>query len=1045
MFQRRRLSRWPSCPDRRAQLGVEELEARTLLSVYYVSPTGNDLNSGLAGSPWQTIARVNQQAASATPFQPGDQILFQGGATFVGNLAFNAQNNGAAGNAIAIGSYGTGSATLSAGSGVGIALTGASHFQIMNLVVVGAGYTISNGSAIFSSNNSGIYVSGNGTDYDISNVDVSGFGGAGIALAVDTTTVLNGSGYVDSGQLANVSVKYSALHDNGVGGLDAHGVTNIYVGHVQTYHNTGNTPTTETGFGILLKYTYAYPVNGNSHGVVERCLSYDNGWSAGNTGACGGIEAIGGDHFLMQSNEVYNNHAGNGDGDGVIMDITTNSMEQFNYTHGNDGSGLWVGAEPNNTGNHNTIRYNISENDGQKTGYGNILLWLAISNTDVYNNTAFTNINGPAVNLVNLSGSSNHLRNNILVTTGGRLQVTYTPGNPPAQDLLFQGNDYWPSGSSGFKIQWLSSSYNSLTKFRNGTGQEKLNGSNVGYQINPSLNNPGGGGTIGNADALNSLTAYKLQGGSTLGSAGLNLSQLFLTTWDPYGYASDPFMSHYFDLTPRDFYGNALPITGRSVGAYQPVAAVNLVPNSGFETPYLGTGASAYQYNPTGASWTFSGSSGVAGNGSAFTYYNPNAPEGTQVGFIQGGGDISQSISGLPAGSYMVFFRAAQRANYNSDFNHNDFQVLIDGNVVGTFLPTSTSYTIYTTTGFNLTVGSHTLEFRGLDSIGGDNTVFLDQVTLLSPWAVNAGFESPNVGTGFQAQPAGAGWTFTGSSGIAGNGSVWTSGNPNAPEGTQIAYLQGAGADLSQSISGWQAATYTVSVEAAMRGNYGGANDFQVLVDGVVVGTFLPTSTSYATYTTNSFTVTAGSHVLEFKGLDTAGGDNTVFLDAVSIVDPEPNQDTIIISAAGDGNDVTRTKLCANQACVTQLTLDLLHRPVDASGLAFWPNTLDQSALSRFGLALTIQTGPEYRALDVQSQHQSMLGRQAESGGLDNGAAFLNSGRSIDHLKSILYGSEEFWNSAWVAEPGAPANDAGDDTLMVDKSAETLLDFELGS
>ena len=52
-----------------------------------------------------------------------------------------------------------------------------------------------------------------------------------------------------------------------------------------------------------------------------------------------------------------------------------------------------------------------------------------------------------------------------------------------------------------------------------------------------------------------------------------------------------------------------------------------------------------------------------------------------------------------------------------------------------------------------------------------------------------------------------------------------------------------------------------------------------MLVDGMVVGTFTPSGTSYQSYSTAAFTVTAGSHTIAFQGLDTAGGDNTAFVD----------------------------------------------------------------------------------------------------------------------------------------------------------------------
>ena len=55
-----------------------------------------------------------------------------------------------------------------------------------------------------------------------------------------------------------------------------------------------------------------------------------------------------------------------------------------------------------------------------------------------------------------------------------------------------------------------------------------------------------------------------------------------------------------------------------------------------------------------------------------------------------------------------------------------------------------------------------------------------------------------------------------------------------------------------------------------------------MLVDGVVVGVFSPDSTSYQSYTTVAFTIAdPGSHTITFQGLDSAGGDNTAFIDQV--------------------------------------------------------------------------------------------------------------------------------------------------------------------
>jgi hypothetical protein len=178
--------------------------------------------------------------------------------------------------------------------------------------------------------------------------------------------------------------------------------------------------------------------------------------------------------------------------------------------------------------------------------------------------------------------------------------------------------------------------------------------------------------------------------------------------------------------TIEDMYG--LPYAGASATVV-PIIDVWLsqLSDPGFETPVVGTGTyNAFRYNPGGSPWTFNGSSGVAGNGSGFTDGNPDAPQGTQVAFLQGFGSISQSVT-FAAGTYSISFSAAQRGNDNSS---QRFQVLVDGNVLGTFTPGSASYTTYTTDSFTVTAGSHTISFVGLDPNGGDNTAFLDQVFL---------------------------------------------------------------------------------------------------------------------------------------------------------------------------------------------------------------------------------------------------------------------------------------------------------------------------
>ena len=153
------------------------------------------------------------------------------------------------------------------------------------------------------------------------------------------------------------------------------------------------------------------------------------------------------------------------------------------------------------------------------------------------------------------------------------------------------------------------------------------------------------------------------------------------------------------------------------------------ISDAGFEQPSAGPAGAwnSFDYDPTGTAWIYAGSAGVAANGSGFTAGNPPAPEGVQVGFLQMTGSFIQSVSGWAAGSYVITFDAAQRGNYGSN---QDFEVLVDGNVVATFDPSGTSYQAYSTAAFTVAAGSHTITFQGLDSAGGDNTALLDDVAI---------------------------------------------------------------------------------------------------------------------------------------------------------------------------------------------------------------------------------------------------------------------------------------------------------------------------
>ena len=518
-------------------------------TTYYVSPQGNDHNAGTsATTAWKTINQVN-----SVEFRGGDRILFEGGDTFDGNLAFDSQDIGP----ITVASYGNGPATIDAGNGSGILVSDASNFAIADLNLVGSGYATNQDDGIhFSSDLPGVAQ----TNLSVSNVSVEGFGQSGVNFLGS-----NGSRDFD-----NVSVRYVTSDNNGNGGVQLQGqgqARDVYIGYVQASHNAGSADI-GSGFGIL--------VFGANDVIIERSVTGDNGWLPGNHGETGGIEAIADNRVLLQYNEAYSNHAGNSDGDGIILDVTKDSIMQFNYSHDNDGAGLFLFAETGGTSTDNIIRYNISQNDArtQQNTYGGIFVGADIVNSQIYGNTVFmgpSSTSSPAaIRLLGLLGNSVHVYNNILETTGG---VPVVDWDGSGTDVLFQGNDYW-SVKSPLAIQWNGSTYTTLKAWRTATGEETLDGRPVGLHVSPGLEDAGGGGTIGNADQLITLTAYKLRPTSRLADAGLELADLGLT-WDPYHFADDAFINRFFDDTPADFYADALPtaLSGAfSVGADQSVA-----------------------------------------------------------------------------------------------------------------------------------------------------------------------------------------------------------------------------------------------------------------------------------------------------------------------------------------------------------------------------------------------------------------------------------------------------------------------------------------
>jgi hypothetical protein len=99
--------------------------------------------------------------------------------------------------------------------------------------------------------------------------------------------------------------------------------------------------------------------------------------------------------------------------------------------------------------------------------------------------------------------------------------------------------------------------------------------------------------------------------------------------------------------------------------------------------------------------------------------------------------------------------------------------------------------------------------------------------------------------------------------------------------------------------------------------------------------------------------------------------------------------------------------LPSNQTYVQTLYLDLLRRPADSAGLAFWTGMLDQGT-SRLQVVQGIENTTEGLTLSIQAIYRDILGRTAEPAAVSFGLNLLRTGGTTEQLQAIVLSSPEF-------------------------------------
>jgi hypothetical protein len=96
---------------------------------------------------------------------------------------------------------------------------------------------------------------------------------------------------------------------------------------------------------------------------------------------------------------------------------------------------------------------------------------------------------------------------------------------------------------------------------------------------------------------------------------------------------------------------------------------------------------------------------------------------------------------------------------------------------------------------------------------------------------------------------------------------------------------------------------------------------------------------------------------------------------------------------------------------VAQVFLDLLGRNASQGDITAFGTLIDSGAVSPFNFVLAIQQSPEYLTRLVNQDYLSILGRPADPTGLNGSVLFLETGGTNQSLRSILFGSTEYFQS----------------------------------
>lgn len=588
-------------------------------TVYFVdSVGGSDSNSGTsATSAWQSLSKV-----SSVALNPGDQVLFDSGETFSGQLLIT--SSGSTGSPILIGSYGSGARPILAGGGVSSAATltlrNAHDITVNGLEITNSAGSLSTQVA----DTRGVFVDANnmGADEDITlenlyvhNIDGwgwSSFGQGGIVtMAQGSTTptyfdtlhiinnVIANSNEYGLSMVSNWCGSGCAVFAPLSGDNDAYGAftpsTNVVI--------QGNYVHDVTGAGIQSSTTQSAVIENNT---VDRAAtnrlsldgpsgtSYSSVRSGGNVGIWWQNDV----DTLVQYNSVSNTALGDflvddQDDQGYDSDEGTEaSVVQYNYSYNNAG-GFYFDCCSAGGGQDATVRYNVSNHDL----YHTFSLPSGSTRVRVYNNTIWSTADTEPQGTNPTGGSTVQVGVKTIVDT------SYDGIRPGQDDIGFFNNIFYNPAHVA---------YNALGGAAHYSHNLYYDGSGVTPQVPAE-----------DLSAVTSSPILSSPGTATYPTAAQTAAQLatFLAGYAETG--SSPSRNAGVTagaMPPADLFGAAVPPGAPDLGASQHSVTVSA-------STSLGTGVGAIadiaanSATPTGG-WT-SANSAIAGGTVTLTYSEP--------------------------------------------------------------------------------------------------------------------------------------------------------------------------------------------------------------------------------------------------------------------------------------------------------------------------------------------------------------------------------------------------------------------------------------